>query len=128
MRDEHARRDRAAGGTALENCERPSEGLLDCFARDAAGTQQTRAVIEAGDDRRFDTNISRAAIEHEIDFVCEVVEHMLRADRTDMARAVRRWRSDRTADCSEQRVRDRMCRHAQTDGAETGPGGVANWR
>ena len=74
----------------------------------------------------LDADIARAAIENEIDFVAEILQHVLGADRADMARAVRRRRGDRALHFGEQRVRGRMRRHAQADAAEPGTSEIAD--
>ena len=85
-----------------------------------AATPPTRRIdgLVAGDvdDRRLDADAARAAVEHDVDVVAEVGAHVRGGRRAHAPEAVRRRRRDAAAERVEQRERERMVGHADTDG------------
>jgi len=89
------------------------ENGRDGVRADAAGPQQHRRIAGERDDRAFDADVGRAAVEYQIDRVFEIVGDVQRRRRRDVAEAIGRRRGDAAAEFREQRVRDRMRRNAQ---------------
>ena len=95
----------------------------DRLRADLAGTQQHRAVAGQArqvDDGRFDADLAGSAVEHRPQRAvgAELVAHVLRGGRADVAELVGRRRRDAAAAALEglqQRDRHRMRRAAQAD-------------
>ena len=115
----------ASPAVACRRRQRRAEHALEVGARHAAGPQQGGAA-ETGDDGGFHPDRRRAAVEDEVDAPAQVAEHMGGRGRRDMAGAVGRGRHHRRAEGFEQRMRQRMCRHAHGHAVEPGAGQVGH--
>ena len=93
---------------------------------DSAGSQQHRRGRRERDDRAFDADFARAAIEDQVHRIAQVVRDMSGGRRRYVAEAVRRWRGDAVAEFREKRARHRMRRRAQADARLAAGDGVGH--
>ena len=112
MRGERSRRARR---TAVRHGGHLSEYRRDGFDADPAGAQQHRRRGRERDDRAFDADVARAAVEDQVDGVAEVVGDVLRRCRRHVTEAVGRRGGHAAAEFRQQRSRHRMRRCAQPD-------------
>ena len=101
MRRGHARRDDISSRLA-KPCP---QNRLDLLARYGAGTQQRGRLAEERHDRGLESRSRAPAVENEIDATGEILRHMRRRDRADMAGNIGRGRRQRPAERAQQRQR-----------------------
>ncbi|ABA51112.1 hypothetical protein BURPS1710b_1002 [Burkholderia pseudomallei 1710b] len=120
MRLERAGRARRGCVAAVGQARRDAKHVGDLPRAHMARAQQRRKAARQIENRRFDADVGRAAIEH-MDGIAELVAHVLRGGRAHVAEAVRRRRGDAAVPAAprveraQQRLRDRMRRTAQAD-------------
>ena len=138
--DDHARLGPAAVGIADEEHApvhlqgvavlRAGDGAdhgFDFFSGNGADAQDCWGTLRwHGDDRRFNTDKARPAIENEIDFVAEFFRGVLGHGRADMAGDIRARRREREGQRHQQAARGFMRGRAQRDRIEAGAGEVAH--
>ena len=112
VRFEHAGRPTRA----VRCAEGHLEQRFDLFGRNAAWPKHLWRIDGAVDDRRFDADRARAAVEHEVDIVAEVGANVIRSGRADTAEAVRRRCGESSAEPGQQFQRQRMSGHTHADG------------
>jgi hypothetical protein len=81
-----------------------AEYRLDVAARDPPRPQQRRRRTEAADDRGFQSDLGRTAVDDEVGATVEVGGHVRGKCRRHMTRAVGRRRNHRPAECAQQHL------------------------
>src|SRR5712692_2686355 len=82
---------------------------------DSSRPQENRAIARQVDDRRFDADLARAAVQDQIDLFAEIVTHVLSCSRADAAEFVGGWSRNPTAELAQQLESDRVAGDAQAD-------------
>ncbi len=90
--------------------------------RHRAGAQDARPVVQQAEHGGFDPDRARAAIDHELDLVAEIGEHVVGAGRRQAAGRIGARRRQRQASHHQQGLRDVVRRHADRDAVEPGGG------
>ena len=106
----HARAGRR--GAARDRAAQRGADRLDADLPRAQDPRQLTAEVHDG---RLDADRARAAIEHERKFVAELLAHMLRRGRADVAVAVGRGRRQAATEGAQHRQRERMRRYPDPD-------------
>ena len=113
MAGQHARGlDRPLG------CREIADGRGDILDRNATRPQQARFGFREIDDRGFQADRARAAVEHEIDARAQALRHVARGGGGKLAGRVGARCRDRHARTAQQRARDRMGGDAHADAVE----------
>ena len=125
---QHAGRERRLGIEGADRwiVERARRARASICSRGRPPGRSSTGPIEAGDDGGFDADRGRPAIDDEIDAAAEIVHHVLRGGRRDMAGAVGGWRHDRPAEPAQDAERHRMLRHPHGDAVEARGGKIGD--
>ena len=122
MRGEHAR---CSARPMVVGAHRSADDGFDGFGGDAARSQDGRRVDGQVDDGGLDADARRAAVEHQVDIVAEVLPHVLSGRGAHPTEPVGRGSGDATSEGRQQLEGQRMGRHPQPDGvAPAGHGRV----
>src|SRR5262245_24311452 len=92
------------------------EGNPQLTGGNLSGTQDDGCAARKIDDRGFDADLARPALEHEIDVGAEILAHVRSGGRRDAAKAIGRRRGDRLAEFLQQLLGDGVRGHSYAYG------------
>ena len=102
----------------MPGVDRADDGF-DLFPRDDAGAQDAGGIGRDGDDRAFDADVTRAAVDDGFDLALHIVDNVLCRSGAGLSGGVGGGRGERTAALGDQGARGGMGRQADRDGIES---------
>ena len=128
----HARGARGLAGAQFFEDGVADEDLLakrgfELFTRDVAGAQQHRVLADKRDDGGFDPDRTVAAVQNQRQAAVHIGEGVGGVGRAGLARKVGRRRGEGDAGRADDRLHDRVGRHAHADGVQPGAGDAGDF-